>query len=119
MIQFLDGPAAMVGNNLLLKRAPLYLWVVQAAFSGVWDALDQLVDTPKPREKIYVYRRDGPVATVRIWSSGRGANGLFAACRYVFVDPQPDDENMRYTDRWRDWCRTAQTQEKDRARSAT
>lgn len=60
MTRFEDGPAA--GVNLSLRRAPMFLRVVQNNQTGEWDALDQLDDTPEKNETIFVYKVHGEVS---------------------------------------------------------
>ncbi len=99
MTHFIDGPAA--GQTLMLKRAPLYLRVVEK--NGAWDALDQLEDTPDPAEKIYAYERVGKPGQVHI-NQGSGRGGWFTMAEYSLVADQPGDVVMRDPESWRKWC---------------
>lgn len=100
MTNFLDGPA--MGQVLLLRRSPLFLRVVQAQ-GGEWDALDQLDDTPKPREKLFVYRLVKTEGRIHICRRG-GRGGMYSRALYTLHDTQPADETLRLTRMWRDWC---------------
>lgn len=110
--KFLDGPAA--GVELSLGRTPVMLRVVQNR-AGVWDALDQLNDEPKPQEKIYVYRvvpgtQSGMVHVQ--YSTGRGRRGQWMqGADYTALLEQPADEDVRTNDRWRAWCNMMQSRE--------
>jgi len=100
MIRFLDGPAE--GTPLDLRRAPVLLRVVIDQ-DGTVDALDQLDDTPKDSETIYVYYRDGEVSRGFMCSRGRGGKGcqLILSADYRLHAEQPD---VRATERWQEWC---------------
>lgn len=99
MTRFLDGPAA--GKSLSLKRAPIYLRAVQDP-AGKWDALDQLEDEPKKDERIVIYRLKAEPGWCHIYKRGPGS-GFYATGEYEVVEPQPGQEDVRETDRWRDW----------------
>lgn len=100
MIRFIDGPAA--GETLLLKRAPMFLRVVQDP-TGKWDALDQPGDTPKPDERIHAYVIKGRAGVCHINKRGPGS-GFYASAEYRFVTNQPVEPVMRNTARWRGWA---------------
>lgn len=100
MTSCIDGPA--VGQTLMLKRAPLYLRVVQRP-TGEWDALDQLHDTPADDERIVAYVMVGESTFCHI-NRGRLGSGFFRGGRYCVVADQPTDEQMRSTNQWRAWC---------------
>jgi hypothetical protein len=97
MTTFTDGPAK--GEVLALRRAPLLLRVVQSAVKGEWDALDQLADTPTPREKVHVYRRVGKAQWV-FWRPG----GRFAWASYSYEPVQPPADVTRDTAAWQAWA---------------
>jgi hypothetical protein len=98
---FTDGPAH--GQALSLRRSPIFLRVVTDGLR--WDALDQLGDTPKKNEVITAYEIAEHRGTVHI-NRGRHGSGWFAMATYKLLDgPQPPDEVLRDTTRWRDWCR--------------
>lgn len=102
MIGFADGPAA--GSVLALHRAPTYLRVVISP-SGKVDALDQLEDTPKPREAIHVYRLEAPATDVHInMGSTKRGSGFYKLGTYRHL-PDVDGEAMRETDAWQEWAR--------------
>jgi len=106
MTEFDDGPAK--GQVLQLRRAPLFLRVVLDTRSGKgeWDGLDQLDDTPRTYETVYVYRRVGaPGYYFPDWTEGgRRKGGRFARARYRFYGQQPGDATTRDTATWRAWC---------------
>lgn len=100
MIRFTDGPA--IGVCLRLRRAPLYLRVARSRVAR--DALDQLDDEPKPRERITVYVRVTLGHRTHIKSTRSGASGWYANASYRMVADQPGDEVVRGTEKWREWC---------------
>lgn len=104
MTRFVDGPAS--GVTLYLKRAPMYLRAVCTPGGGhhsdVWDALDQLDDTPSEEEIITVYRRQGEATWIHINRRPRGG-GVFHGGSYCVVDPQPSDSTVRSTSAWQAW----------------
>lgn len=99
MTELLDGPAA--GVALMLRRSPLFLRVTCSP-RGNWDALDQLADEPRPRETVYAYRRVGRSRGL-VCVRGKG-RGCYPMVSYRVVEPQPPDEVLRDTARWRAWA---------------
>ena len=100
MTRFLDGPAA--GLSLSLRRAPLYL---RAACSrGHWDALDQLGDEPRPTERLTAYKRVGAVDRLHLKCQARNGSGWYESATYAVAHDQPDQETMRDSASWREWC---------------
>lgn len=102
MLKFLDGPAAATGNGLLVRRGPLYLRVVRS-LGGSWDALDQLDDEPEPHEAVFAYRQVACRGHVHI-RRARGPGGFYMMADYALVEPQPADDILRDTGKWRQWC---------------
>jgi hypothetical protein len=100
MIKFVNGPAK--GQHLLLKRAPEMLRVTYE--NGVWDALDQPHDTPKPGEKIYAYKNARTIGGMCHIYRGKNGSGFYAIAQYVFFEPQPTDDQMR--NGWENWVKT-------------
>lgn len=100
MTSFTNGPAQ--GQHLMLKRAPLFLRVVEAA--GKFDALDQLSDEPESGERLFAYRQVGEPGMVHL-NRGRGHGGFYTIATYTLVAPQPDDATMRDTAAWQAWCK--------------
>lgn len=103
MITFDDGPAIRV--MLTLWRAPEYLRVVRLSDAGkfTWDALDQLDDSPRPREVLLAYRRLG-YGRLHLKMAKPHRSGWRIRATYAFVEPQPDDATMRDVKLWRAWC---------------
>lgn len=98
MITFLDGPAADVA--LHLRRCPIFLRVVQSP-SGKWDALDQLEDVARPREKIFLY-----VLLAQVIPCFMRPGGYCPIGRYRHLsDDQPQDAVMRDNAAWREWVK--------------
>jgi hypothetical protein len=103
VIRFLDGPAA--GQVLELRRVPLLLRVVRNRMKNTWDALDQLDDTPKEREEIFVYLRSGQVQKIHIKADCRGGGSRWVwIADYVHLIDQPTDAQLRETEAWRAWA---------------
>jgi hypothetical protein len=101
MIKFLDGPASAV--VLDLKRAPRYLRVVRSN-RGNFDALDQLDDSPKLTEQIFVYKMAEWHGVYHLRCSRRSASGFYPRADYRLNAEQPAEPVLRDTQQWRDWC---------------
>lgn len=99
MTHFQDGPAK--DQHLMLKRAPRFLRVVEQ--DGQWDALDQITDTPRPREKVHAYEIVGVPGMCHVNIAG-GRGGMFVAALYAHCPVQPSDAEMRGIENWRAWC---------------
>lgn len=102
MSRFLDGPAE--GVEIVARRAPMYLRVVQDQVTLKWDVLDQPDDTPSPSELVFVYRRvESTFGAVQ--ACGRGNGG---GCReYQHADyrhVEVEGEQFRDTGAWRHWA---------------
>ncbi|HEX8914395.1 MAG TPA: hypothetical protein VF796_18755 [Humisphaera sp.] len=105
MITFTDGPAA--GVELSLARQPLLLRVVRSA-GGEWDALDQLDDVARPRERIFLYRLTAP-AQFHGWIDFRTPGGFrrgqrLVSAAYAAVPDPPADAVLRDNAAWAAWC---------------
>lgn len=99
MISFSDGPAQ--GVNLMLRRAPYFLRVT---FDGKdWDGLDQLSDSPRSDEKVYVYRINSFPTWCHVRASKPANSGVFMHADYSLFEPQPPDETLRDVVAWRKW----------------
>jgi len=101
MINFIGGPAS--GEELMLRRAPLYLRVVVGR-RGKLDALDQIDDQANSTEKIYVYRRIGEATRYHLKSSCRSMSGYWPRAEYGYVEPQPGDDQVRDNNAWQAWA---------------
>lgn len=103
MIRFLDGPAA--GQVLELRRVPLLLRVVRDCQTGEWDALDQLDDTPKPTEVIYLYLRSGTPQRIHV-KAARTAGGSRSLWHgeYLHLPEQPLIDVLRDNAKWQAWA---------------
>lgn len=100
MTTFLDGPAK--GQHLMLRRRVRFLRVVVSE-RGVWDALDQVSDSPSVSEKLYAYEAHGEGGMCHIRSSKKGSGGFYPMQDYKFVVEQPDDATMRDVVKWVAW----------------
>jgi hypothetical protein len=73
----------------------------------VYDALDQPEDTPTAEEELFAYKntgkRDG-TCHMRFGGNQKHRSGFYAMGEYALYQPQPSDEVMRDTDKWRAWC---------------
>lgn len=106
LCRFVGGPAE--GQALQLERAPILLRVTRDR-TGAWDALDQLTDTPRPDEQIFVYRTDGePSGWVHI-ARDRRAGGHFMGRlqAYRIFDAAPPQAAVRELASWQSWAREA------------
>lgn len=104
MTTFTNGPAR--GQRLMLKRAPIFLRVVQD-FSGNWDALDQPEDTPRLGETLHAYRLTAKPGACHICTRGpRGgrAGGFYTIASYELVEAQPDQATLSDPEQWSAWC---------------
>lgn len=103
MTTFQDGPAA--GKVLDLARAPLLLRVV-IDDAGTVDALDQLSDSPRVGEKVYVYRLVSNDGSVHVCGTknGRRWGATLQRTVYRLHEQQPDDKAARWTTDWQRWA---------------
>jgi hypothetical protein len=86
----------------MVKRAPVLLRAVIDKM-GETDVLDQIDDTPKKSEKIYVYKREGGFTTVHIYMSPRSRSGFYAMAKYRYL-PDVDGEELRDNGTWQKWA---------------
>lgn len=101
MLTFLDGPANPGANGLFVRRAPVYLRVV-VDDAGKWDALDQLTDSPRWNETVHVYKQVEYRGIIHV-RMAKGKGGCGAMASYAYVDPQPDQAEVRHNSKWRAW----------------
>lgn len=108
---FKDGPAA--GSVLMLARAPMMLRVVVDE-AGKVDALDQLGDTPKEGESLFVYIMRGAPGATGFWDGrgkdGRRTGGSFASAAYRLCSIQPSGDEARTREGWESWCESNREQ---------
>lgn len=103
MIRILDGPAA--GAELPLRRAPIFLRVVVNRKNNRIDGLDQLDDTPRPNEDVFVYRAiEGTLFNLPDGTFICGRGGAMAAAAGDYVHVEMDGNTLRDTGAWRAWC---------------
>lgn len=103
-----DGPAA--GLAPVMARCPVFLRVVHdssrtdglhaVAGGAGWDVLDLLDDDPRPRERVFVYRRV-PSSAAHVCARGRGARSGWTA-DYVHVG-DVDEAQLRERVAWREY----------------
>lgn len=101
MLTLVDGPCK---GTYMCKRAPLYLRAVKDK-DGKTDALDQIEDTPRETEKVYIYQLEGQAGTVHL-NFGGGKGGWYALGTYHHL-PDVDGEAIRDNAAWQAWA-TAQ-----------
>lgn len=107
MTRFDDGPAK--GTTLRLMRAPYFLRVCVGPVLDDTDnrpnidALDQVVDVPRPHEQLFAYQLTGPAGWMHVKASG-GRGGFSTMATYRLVEQQPTDDEMRNQKNWERWC---------------
>lgn len=101
MITLKDGPAQ---GSYAVKRAPLFLRAVVGP-GNKQDVLDQLDDTPRADERVYIYRLEGEVGWAHVHFGGkdRARTGFYATGTYRHL-ADVDGEALRETAAWRQWC---------------
>lgn len=101
MIELKDGPCK---GTYLVKRAPLFLRAVKDK-NGQTDVLDQLDDTPRESEVVYIYQLDGEAGWIHLYARGKGgkaATGFYMTGAYHHL-PEVDGQILRETSRWQQW----------------
>lgn len=104
MTKFEDGPAA--GKVLQLRRAPLFLRVVQDS-RGEFDGLDQPGDVPRPDETVMVYVKASSDGIIHLDSRNKDGqpNGRwFPLSTYTLFAEQPEDAVVRNNETWAAWA---------------
>lgn len=97
MLELVDGPCK---GAYMCKRAPDYLRAVIDA-NGDIDCLDQIEDTPKSTESVYVYKRIGLAGTIHIHATK--GSGWYAMGTYNFLH-DVDGEKLRDNQAWQIWA---------------
>jgi hypothetical protein len=106
MIQLLDGPAA--GRKISGLRAPVYLRVVKARGSSVFDVLDLLTDDPREDEEVFVYRQvSGHQFGGRVNIGGQCYDGIGDG-EYRHM-PRVNGDKLRTRAAWRAWVEARKT----------
>ena len=101
MTTFKDGPAK--GQNLSLKRAPVFLRVTYDVTTRKWDALDQLEDNAKVSEQVFAYVMTGPPGSIHIHATG-GRGGFYPVAEYQLCPQQPTHFQLRSNTAWGEWA---------------
>lgn len=104
MSAFRGGPAD--GVTLMFHRGPVYLRVVQGPDG--FDVLDQLDDTPREDELVWVYRMLGDSRHAHLLYRGRGEvrSGWYEFSDYEHVEVDDETrERIRDTQEWRNWVK--------------
>lgn len=99
MTRFVDGPAK--GKTLMLKRAPVFLRVVQNSKTGAIDALDQEHDVAGPDENLFAYQLTAMPA--RAFIDGPKISGCYPIASYQLVERPPTTNEMRSNAGWILW----------------
>jgi hypothetical protein len=103
MTTFLDGPAE--GCTLMLRRAPLFLRVVEVPdVPDSFDGLDAFDDSPKDTEIVHIYRRQGEPTRIHLNTGGKKGGGWFTGGQYVLHTANAPDAITRSLLNWRQWC---------------
>lgn len=102
MMRFKDGPAAGVTLSCH-GRTPLMLRVVQNS-RGEWDALNEIEDTPKPDERIYVYIIASPPGWMHVSYRPRSRSYSGSTSEYKLWPEQPAEAHVRGNKAWQAWC---------------
>jgi hypothetical protein len=105
----LNDPAGVYRSPPLpLRRVPTYLRFVcrrkDPGFYDGWDALDQLDDQPEDGELVLVARlvHRGCIHLDKT-VNGRRVGEWRRTAEYRLMDPQPKEQLLRDTARWRMW----------------
>ncbi len=98
MTTFIGGPAH--GRTLQLKRVPYWLRVTKDG--SKIDALNEVGDTARPNEQLFVYTRKEVTGHIHV-NAKRGGGGVFYLASYVFHSEQPDDAILRDNAAWSAW----------------
>ena len=94
-----DGPAA---GTYMALRAPLYLRAVVGPKDDS-DVLNELEDSPGPREWVSVYRQVSLSGQASIMLSRPRRCVRVSICEYVHM-PDVDGQTLRDNDAWREWA---------------
>ena len=102
MLILLDGPAQGEYDTF---RAPTLLRAVVGQ-RGRKDVLNEVMDTPRPRETVSVYHRV-KIDQSGTWMCVRGKGGGCYLERRAWYEhlPDVDGDLLRDADEWRAWCR--------------
>ncbi len=103
MFRFLDGPAA--GQELACRSGKILMRAVVNR-RGVWDALDQPEDEPRPDEIVYVYVAVPGTSTAVCIRAAKGMGGFYQGADYRILVPQPEPDHVRTRAKWLAWCET-------------
>lgn len=103
MTRMIDGPAGP--TTLVNGRAPRFLRVTIDQ-QGAVDCLDQLEDTARDTEQIYIYELvPGTNTGVALVRMARPATCVSMAMGDYTHRADVDGEQLRDTEAWRTWCR--------------
>jgi len=97
MLQLIDGTCK---GTYFCKRVPVFLRAVEDG-NGNKDVLDLIDDTPKPTEKVYVYKLEGEPGWMHI--HGTKIHGFYATGTYRHM-PDVDGETLRNNEDWQKWA---------------
>ena len=93
------------GPSLRLNRNPLPLYLRFVMVGTCWetlDALDQLDDTPKDSERVVVAEKRGDIGRMHAFGNKK-VTGWYDTITYDLIQPQPEQDTLRDTERWRAW----------------
>ena len=92
---------------LMIRRVPKFIRFTTRKEDGkrVFDALDQLDDTPLPEEAVFAARlKHRGICHVDRTVKGRRVGEWYQTADYVLMEEQPDDATIRDTEKWQAWC---------------
>jgi len=99
MLELLDGPCK---GTFLVKRAPDFLRAVIDK-KGETDVLDQIEDTTKNTETVYIYKREGGWVDIHLCMSPRSRSGYYVMAKYRYL-PDVDGQSLRDNPIWQAWA---------------
>ncbi|MDD5702114.1 MAG: hypothetical protein PHU23_08710 [Dehalococcoidales bacterium] len=98
-VELLDGPCK---GAYLVKRCPMFLRAVQNR-TGETDILDQIKDSPKKNETIFIYMMEGNPGWIHLYMSPRSKSGFYATGKYRYL-PDIPGEQFRDNAVWQSWA---------------
>jgi len=97
MLNLIDGPCQ---GDYMVRRAPVFLRAVLENNGGK-DVLDQLTDTPKDTETVYVYKLIGGSGWIHF--HGKGLSGFYATGCYKYLS-EVNGQELRDNLKWGIWA---------------
>ncbi|MDD5045138.1 MAG: hypothetical protein PHG51_06330 [Candidatus Omnitrophica bacterium] len=98
MLKLKDGPCEGI---FMVRRAPVFLRATKD-YSGETDVLDQVEDTPKETEQVFVYEREGEPGSAHICGA-KNLRGWYAIGTYHWLI-DVNGQELRDNKIWQEWC---------------